>query len=91
MTDSLFYYPGRKISKRWENSVVENKDKVTHLRIKFDVCSVQSPFGLVHMPHQNLSACALFCINSLAKVKRSYYSIIISHGILYKLYSHIIC
>ena len=31
-------------------------------------CPVHSPFGFVHLTHQNLSACALYCLNSLAKV-----------------------
>ena len=29
---------------------------------------MHSPFGFVHLTHQNLSARALFCLNSLAKV-----------------------
>ena len=29
---------------------------------------MHSPFGFVHLMHQNLSARALFCLNSLAKV-----------------------
>ena len=33
-----------------------------------DACQVHSPFVLVHLTHQNLSAHALFCLNSLAKV-----------------------
>ena len=39
-----------------------------HIRFKFDACSVHSPFGFVHLRHQNLSMRALFCHNSLAKV-----------------------
>ena len=39
-----------------------------HLRFNFDVCPMHSPFGFVHLTHQNLSARALFCLNSLAKV-----------------------
>ena len=39
-----------------------------HLRFNFDVCPMHSPSGFVHLTHQNLSARALFCLNSLAKV-----------------------
>ena len=39
-----------------------------HLRFIFDACPMHSPFGFVHLTHQNLSARALFCLNSLAKV-----------------------
>ena len=39
-----------------------------HLRFNFDACPMHSPFGFVHLTHQNLSARALFCLNSLAKV-----------------------
>ena len=39
-----------------------------HLRLNFDACPMHSPFGFVHLTHQNLSARALFCLNSLAKV-----------------------
>ena len=38
-----------------------------HLRFNFDACPMHSPFGFVHLMHQNLSARALFCLNSLAK------------------------
>ena len=38
------------------------------LRFNFDACPMHSPFGFVHLTHQNLSARALFCLNSLAKV-----------------------
>ena len=31
-------------------------------------CPMHSPSGFVHLTHQNLSARALFCLNSLAKV-----------------------
>ena len=37
-------------------------------RANFDACPMHSPFGFVHLTHQNLSARALFCLNSLAKV-----------------------
>ena len=39
--------------------VLENLDKITHLRFNFDACPVHSP---------DLSARALFCLNSLANV-----------------------
>ena len=39
-----------------------------HLRFNFDACPMHSPFGFVHLTHQNLSGRALFCLNSLAKV-----------------------
>ena len=38
------------------------------LRFNFDACPLHSPFGFVHLTHQNLSARALFCLNSLSKV-----------------------
>ena len=39
-----------------------------HLRFNFDACPMHSPYRFVHLTHQNLSARALFCLNSLAKV-----------------------
>ena len=48
--------------------MLENCDKLMHLRFNFDACPMHSPFGFVHLMHQNLSARALFCHNSLAKV-----------------------
>ena len=48
--------------------MLENCDKIIHLRFNFDACPMHSPFGFVHLTHQNLSAHALFCHNSLAKV-----------------------
>ena len=39
-----------------------------HLRIDFDAFPVHSPFGFMHLIHQNLSASAIFCLNSHAKV-----------------------
>ena len=36
-----------------------------HLRFNFDACPVQSPFRFLHLTHQNLSAHASFCLNSL--------------------------
>ena len=38
------------------------------LRFNFDACPMHSPFGFVHLTHQNLSVRALFCHNSLEKV-----------------------
>ena len=48
--------------------VLENLDKIMHLRFNFDACPMHSPSRFVHLTHQNLSARALFCLNSLAKV-----------------------
>ena len=48
--------------------MLENLDKIMHLCFNFDACPMHSPFGLVHLTHQNLSARALFCLNSLVKV-----------------------
>ena len=48
--------------------MLENCDKIMHLRFNFDACPMHSPFGFMHLTHQNLSASALFCNNSLAKV-----------------------
>ena len=48
--------------------MLENLDKIMHLLFNFDTCPVQSPFGFVHLMHQNLSASALFCLNLLTKV-----------------------
>ena len=48
--------------------MLENLDKIMHLRFNFDACPMHSPFRFVHLTHQNLSARALFCLNSLAKV-----------------------
>ena len=50
--------------------MLENCDKIMHLRFNFDACPMHSPFGFVHLTHQDLSARALFCHNSLAKVNR---------------------
>ena len=38
-----------------------------HLHFSFDACPMHSSFGFVHLMHQNLSAHALFCLNSLAE------------------------
>ena len=48
--------------------MLENLDKIMHLRFNFDACPMHAPFGFVHLTHQNLSARALFCLNSFAKV-----------------------
>ena len=48
--------------------MLENIDKIMHLRFNFDACPMHSPFGFMHLTYQNLSVCALFCLNSLAKV-----------------------
>ena len=48
--------------------MLENLDKIMHFRFNFDACPMHSPFGFVHLTHQNLSARALFCLNLLAKV-----------------------
>ena len=48
--------------------MLENCDKLMHMRFNFDACPMHSPFGFVHLTHQNLSARALFCHSSLAQV-----------------------
>ena len=48
--------------------MLENLDKIMRLRFDFDACPVHSPVGSMHLTHQNLSVCALFCLNSLTKV-----------------------
>ena len=48
--------------------MLKNCDKIMHLRFNFDACPMHSPFGFVHLTHQNLSPSALFCHNSLAKL-----------------------
>ena len=48
--------------------VLENCDKIMHICFNFDAFPVHSPFGSVHLTHQNLSTHTLFCHNSLAKV-----------------------
>ena len=47
----------------------ENCNKMMHFGFNFDACPMQSPYRFVHLTHQNLSARALFCHNSLAKGK----------------------
>ena len=39
-----------------------------HFRFYFDVCPVHSPFGFVHLTHQNLSVRTLFYHNSIYKL-----------------------
>ena len=48
--------------------MLENLDKIMHLHFNFNACPMHSPFRFVHLTHQNLSARASFCLNSLAKV-----------------------
>ena len=48
--------------------MLENSDKIMHLRFDFHACPVNSPFGFVHLMHRNLSTRELFCQNSLMKV-----------------------
>ena len=40
-----------------------------HLRFNFDACPVHSPFGFMHLMHQDLSARALFCLKFTRKSK----------------------
>ena len=47
--------------------MLKNLDKIMHLPFNFDACPMHSPFGFMHLTHQNLSARALFCLNPLAK------------------------
>ena len=50
----------------------ENCDKVMHLRFNFDACPMHSPFGFVHLTHQNQSARANFVTIHSQKQVRSY-------------------
>ena len=52
--------------------MLENCDRIMHLRFNIDACPKHSPFRFMHLTHQNLSAHALFCHNSLAKVKTQF-------------------
>ena len=52
--------------------MLENCDKIMHLRFNFDACPVHSSFGFVLLMHQNLSACAFFGHNSLTKVNMQF-------------------
>ena len=49
--------------------MLENLDKIMHLRFDFDACPVHSPFGFVHLTHQNLSARGLFLSKFTRKSK----------------------
>ena len=46
--------------------MLKNCDKIMHLHFSFDACPMHSPFGFMHLRHQNLSKRALFC-HSLQK------------------------
>ena len=48
--------------------MLQNCDKIMHLRFNFDAFLMHSSFGFVHLTHQNLSVRALFCHNSLTRV-----------------------
>ena len=48
--------------------MLEHCDKIMHLWFNFNACPIHSSFGFVHLTHQNISARALFCHNTLAKV-----------------------
>ena len=50
--------------------MLENCDKIMHLHFNFDAWPMHSPFGFVHLTHQNLSVHALFCHNALAEVNK---------------------
>ena len=69
--------------------MLENRDKIMHLRFNFDACPMHSPFRFVHLTHQNLSVRALFCHNSLAKVNTQLliykYNIKISRSLNYNI------
>ena len=49
--------------------MLENCHKIMHLRFSC-ACPMHSPFGFVHLTHQNLSVRALFCHSALAKVNK---------------------
>ena len=53
---------------------LEFRQRIMHFCFDFDACPVYSPFGHVYLTHQNLSSCALFCLNSLAH--KSKYAVI---------------
>ena len=48
--------------------MLENYDKIMHLHLNFDTCPLHSPFGFVHLTHQNISTHALVYNNSFVKV-----------------------
>ena len=35
--------------------MLENREKIMHLRFNFDVCPMHSPSGFVHLTHQNVT------------------------------------
>ena len=45
--------------------MLENCGKIIHFRFNLDACPMHSPFGFVHLTHQNLSVRGLFWHNSL--------------------------
>ena len=47
--------------------MLENCNKIMHLRFSFDAFPMYSPFGFVHDASKSERAC-IFCHNSLAKV-----------------------
>ena len=49
--------------------VLENLDKIMHLRFNFDACPMHSPYGFVHLTHQNFGARALFLSKFTRKSK----------------------
>ena len=48
--------------------MLENLVKIVYLCFNFNACPMHPPIGFVHLKHQNFSARALFCLNSLGKV-----------------------
>ena len=54
--------------------MLENCDKIMHFRFNFVACLMHSPFGFVHLMHQNLSVRALFCHNSFVKVNKQLFT-----------------
>ena len=64
--------------------MLKNLNKRMHLPFN---CPLHSPFGFVRLMHQTLSACALFCLNSLTKANMQLliykYLNIFSHDILF--------
>ena len=62
--------------------MLENCVKIMQLRVNFDACPMHSPFGSVHLTHQNLTGRALFCHNSLAKSKYAVINLLMIPGSL---------
>ena len=48
--------------------VLKNCDNIMSLSFNFDACLMDSPFGFMHLTHQNLSVYTLFCHNSQKKM-----------------------